>query len=350
MNISNLREFLSRMDEIKVIGRKASINDIMVHVMGVVRYGTEIRLLILQYDEAFQNGVDEAEEEGLLKITNKIESNRMFLRRNWERNGPDAFHAVSKISFGDQEFEVKSAEQRRLNVQHWECILLFSEFLHRGWKPDGIEYQRIDMLFLTSLEMKGQYSIIPALEGNVIRFTRQPESVTYLSEQPITLTVGGEYPEKFRFRNENSGEEHWAQINRVYLSDMWAEMENNFNSPKIREHMTPEQITRARTEFEERFLHICPKGMYFPIVEYECEENIFLQFHSKSYLAAQPEERNWGMVFMLSPEQSTGILGMKLKSAVIQEPFTAETQIIEAELFQYNHNITGEDIVIQLND
>ena len=86
--------------------------------------------------------------------------------------------------------------------------------------------------------------------------------------------------------------------------------------------------------------------MYFPVIEYECEESISLQFYSKAYLDAKPAHVGV-MGFMIRPDQPTGILGLKLKSTIIQEPVLAETLEIEAELFQYNHIINGEDIVFK---
>jgi len=156
------------------------------------------------------------------------------------------------------------------------------------------------------------------------------------------LTVGGEYPDKLRFRDAAGGEERWAQINRVYLSDMWADMEKTFVDPKLQE-----QIAQAKLEFEERFLETCPKGMCFPIIEYECEEGIFLQFYFKAYLEATPISRNSVMGFIVRPDQPTGILGLKLKAAIIQEPVPANTVSIETELFQYQHTTTGDNIVLK---
>lgn len=110
--------------------------------------------------------------------------------------------------------------------------------------------------------------------------------------------------------------------------------------------MTAEEITRTRLDFEGKISRICPRGMYFPVVEYECEENISLQFFSKSYLDAKPSHSGVNMGFLVKPDQPAGILGLKLKAALIQEPVPPDTKTIEAELFQYIFTVTGKDVIL----
>jgi len=346
MNIRYLNEFLSRMEEIAVIGRTAKVDGVICNIMGMVRNGLQLRLLILQYDENFQHNVEE-DETAFCDIPSRPENNRKRLSRKMHHDAVNPFWTVRKILVGDREFEVNGAENHRLNIQNCEDILLISEFLHNGWQPKGIDYQNIDMLFLTSLELEGEYTAIPGLlENSELRFSMRADSVPYLVEQPITLTVGGQYPDRLWFR-DLCDKEHWFLINQIYLSDMWAEIEKTLNDPRIQEQMTKEQIAQAKLDFEKKFLKICPKGMLLPVIEYECEENIALQFYTKDYLDAEPVNKNGGIGFIVRPENPTGILGLKLKAAIVQEPVPANTVSIVAELFQYFHTITVDDIVVK---
>lgn len=348
MNIRYLQELLSRIEEITVIGMNAEVDGVACHVMGIVRYGMQIKLLVLQYDEVFQRYSEEAEAADPCDTLDIPESNRVVLRSKRQLGATNPFRAVSKAFIGEREFEVHNSKNQRLSLQDYECVLVLSEFLRHGWQPNGIDFQSIDMLFLTSLELDGDYTAIPDFgENPVMRFTMRPDNVAYLVEQPINLTIGDEYPDKLWFQNATTGEEHWAQINRVYLSDMWSDMMNVFDNPKLQEQMTLEQIAQAKLDFEERLLKICPKGMCFPVIEYECEEGIFLQFYSKVHLDAKPISRSSVMGFIIRPNQPTGILGLKLKAAIIQEPVHANTVSIEVELFQYSYNITNGDIVLK---
>jgi hypothetical protein len=347
MNIQYLQEILSQTEEITVIGKSTEVDGVICNVMGVVRYGRQIRLLILQYDEAFQNRVEEAEISDLCSIDNIHKSNRRLLLQDRKIDVVNPFQGVKKVFIGKSEFEVHSSENRRLSDRNWECLLLISEFLRHGWQPEGINLHSIDMLFLTSLELTGDYNEIPDFGENLIlRFVMHPHTVSHLIEKPITLTVGDEYTEKLYFKDAVTGEEHWVQINRVYLLNMWIEMAKTFDDPKMLEHTTIEEIAKAKLDFEERFLEICPKDMCFPTIEYECEEGISLQFYSQTYLDAMPVSRGSSMGFIIRPDQSTGILGYRLKAAIIQEPVTSDTVNIDSELFQYDYTSTRDDIVL----
>ncbi|HBW37886.1 hypothetical protein [Desulfosporosinus sp. BICA1-9] len=61
MNIRYLHERLSRIEEITVVGKNTVVDGVICHVMGVVRYGMQLRLLVLKYDEVFRQHVEEAE-------------------------------------------------------------------------------------------------------------------------------------------------------------------------------------------------------------------------------------------------------------------------------------------------
>jgi hypothetical protein len=348
MNIRHLHEVLSRIEEIKIIGKNAKVDGVVCNVMGIVRQGMELRLLILQYDEDFLQRIEESETEELYDTPDRPVNNKMIMRKDRKMEALNPFQSVLKVFIDGREFEVDCTEQQRLSEQDWEHMLIIAKFLNDGWQPDDINYQNIDMLFLTSLKLEGDYNSIPVFSQNPeLRFVMGPRSTVHQVEQPITLIIGDKYPDKLMFRDAATSEEHWAQINRVYLSDMWEEMDKIFANPKLQEQMTSEEITQARIDIERRLLEVCPRGMYFPVIEYECEENIFLQFYSKSFLNAEPLHRSSSMGFIVRPEQPTGILGLRLKAAIIQEPVAANTNVIEAELFQYTHTITSEDILLK---
>lgn len=348
MNIKYIQEFLSKISEIKIIGKSAIINDVVCNVAAIVRYDMELRLIILEYDEQFRDQIEESEIAELCEVIEKpkIRINRDAMKEN--RVKPmQPFSPIKSLSIGDLIFQVNGVENRRLSYQDGESVLVISELLRNGWNPKGIDYQNINMIFLTSIKLIGEYTKIPEIDINLpFHFTMRNETTSYFLEKPITLTVNGEYPEKLWFKNKDTGEEHWAQINRVYLYDMWSGMEKTFSDLKLLNHMTKEQIDDAKIDFEKKFLEICPKDMLYPIVEYECDESITLQFYTKEFLNSKPISRNYSMGFGMRSDNSTGKLGLKLKTSIIQEPMPENTETIDAELFQYNKTITPSDIII----
>ena len=341
MNIRYLHNALSKLDEIKVIGKSGKADGVVCNVMGIVRRGTEMRLAVLQYDERFQQRMEEQEAAESLDDPGMTGTNRMLLRAGGQCDPVLPFQTVQKVCVDHHEFEVHGSESRRLDERDWEQLLLIAQFLNHGWRPDDVDYQRIDRLFLTTLHLGGYVQAIPDFGPNPeLHVVLGPRRMTHQVEKTITLTVGGRYPDRIMFQNADTGEEHWMRIHRVYLMDVWEEMEKLLADPRFLEQGTSEEIARARRELEKALPEICPRGMYFPVVEYECEDDMSVQFHTKSFLDAKPANRSSAIGFIFRPEQPDGLSGLKRKAAVIQEPVPADTTAIEAEIFQCTR-ITG---------
>lgn len=347
MNIKYIQEQLSRIDEIKIIGKNAEIDGVVCNIVGIVRYGKKLRLIILEYDEVYRQKVEEMELSGPCEFRQQ-EINRSILKGRDRIEAIQPFRPIKSVFIGEMEFDINVTENLLLNSKDGESVLFLSELLRNGWNPEGVDYQNIDMLFLISIEFAGDFTEIPKFDDNAkLHFTMNKDCVSYLIEQPVILTVNEEYREKLWFKNKETDEEHWTQINRVYLMDVWSDMEKNLSDPKLLEHMTKKQIEEAKMHIEKSLIEVCPKGMYYPVIEYESEEDISLEFHTKEFLDSKPVHHGNGSIgFIIRSDNSTGILGTKLKAAIIQEPVSGNTKIIEAELFQYYKTLTPEDIIL----
>ena len=292
-----------------------------------------------------------AEEAGIEELNapaheQKTRSNREWLRCDRKIDPVNIFWAGGNVKIGETQFDIKETENRRCDMQNWEIAVLFTEFLRCGWNPTGIDDQNIENMFLTVAELSGEYDSIPDLgEKSAFQLHSKPYYTPHMVEQPVTLAVGAEYPDKLRFRDQNTDEEHWLRINRVYLCDIWTEAMNSFNNPRYKEQLKPEDIEKVRAGFESHLSEICPKGMCFPVIEYECEEGITLQFYSKEWLDAAPVSHSSGIGILMKSDKKCGALGLPLKTAIIQEPMPGNTRRIEAELFLYNKVEKYADVI-----
>jgi len=71
-------------------------------------------------------------------------------------------------------------------------------------------------------------------------------------------------------------------------------------------------------------------------IEYECEDAVSLNFHSKQWLDSPLEYKNSASLFVFTDtENRVGKHGKMLKMAIIQEPFPPDTVEVEAEIFSY---------------
>lgn len=254
---------------------------------------------------------------------------------------------MEKVRIGDLELTPNGSSGSVCGPRRWDRIALFTQFLLSGWNPAGIDTGDIDVMFLMELTFEGTYDAIPAFNmGAPLHFSMGRDSMSHLVELPVTLTIGGEYPDKLYFTDKGGGERKWMQINRVTLCDMWAEMEKTLDDPKVKDQLSPEELERSKLEFEKHFSEICPKGMCFVVIEYECEEDLSLQFYSKRWLDAEPVHTGGVMGFLMSPDEPTGKLGLKLNAAVIPEPIAPDAASVEAELFRYHRTAKLDDIVM----
>lgn len=349
MNLQVLQHQLSQIKEIAVISRNAEIDGVICHVMGVVRRDEHtLQMLILQYDEAYQEKLEEAAAIADLSATPvELITNRIEQRGNRNMQPTQRFDRVEKVCIGDLELTTNESSSGICGTDQWDKVALFTQFLLSGWNSVGIDTKDINTLLLTNLTFDGAYDTIPVFDTEApIHFSMRQGSMCHLVELPVTLAVGSEYPDKLYFTDKVSEEQHWVQINKVTLCDMWAEMSKIFDNSQMKEQFSPEELIQSKTEFEERFSAMCPKGMCYLVIEYECEEGISLQFYSKRWLDAKPIHDNSAMVILMKPDEPMGKLGLRLKAAIIMEPMSPNTVNIETELFQYNQIGKSDDIVI----
>lgn len=103
--------------------------------------------------------------------------------------------------------------------------------------------------------------------------------------------------------------------------------------------MSEEEFEQRKKQFWEILEEHCPKGKHYLAVEYECSEDISLNFYEKEYLDTipKPREGSASSIFMcIKPEKEEGIHGYKLRGCVIQKPLDGDVHSLEAELFSYS--------------
>lgn len=351
MNFEALKEEVGQIKEIKPIGRTFNVDGVICHVMGMIlQEGGVLQLLILKYDDDYREKAEQAELDGINDVYDKPVTNRIEESGERKFEPVEHFFGAEKVSLGELEFTPSKSGSSVCCVcstSQWRNVTLFTRFLLCGWNPSGIDTQNMDYMYLTSLTFDGEYSSIPDFEVSVpIRFSMRPTVDWRLVEKPMMLKVGGDYNEKLHFTDKKTGQQHWMQINRVFLYDIWSEFEKLFADHRVKEHLSEEELAQWKAELEANLADDCPKGMYYLAVDYECEDDISIQFYSKHWLGEVSKPKNYIIGIIVDPEKSIGKLGMKLKTALIQEPVPPDTKVIEAELFGCFVSTVKDDTVI----
>lgn len=321
-----------------IIGKRYTINGVVVYLVGIANIDGHNELVTIHFDESFEPLNHHSHFDG--------SSNRSLLKREGVNELKNPIEHIHKVIIGQNEFEVRQSQTSFIELHDEHCMNILEAFKKHGWKQINIEDETLDKMAMSRYRLEGDTSFFVIQSNDVIRFTKRATSVSHYVEMPVRLQIGDDYPDKMTFISKKSGESHWVHIHRVYLMNMRVEMEKAFDNPEIKKRMTPEQIEKARMDFEENFSNVCPKGMLLPVVEYECEEEIHLQFYTSAFLDALPKRDSNGMGFFVGADQSESKYGYRLKGTIIQEPVPADTQFIDAELFQYSVMNKEIDIII----
>lgn len=135
---------------------------------------------------------------------------------------------------------------------------------------------------------------------------------------PLSLKFNDESYERIDIVDPKTGDSHWIQINRVYLTDVWSQMEARFKAANMSEWMN--RIEKAQ----------------FAVVEYETDADFTVQIFTKMYLDAveeTPKSRNGAVGVIMGADKPLDQTGNKLKAALIQTPLVSDTTEVEIEIY-----------------
>lgn len=338
MTINLLKHFLQKKEAFYPIGLTVQTGEHPLEIVGIKRTKKETILVAL---EKVDDGLDAAQASEYMRFENEGPhrfTNRTVMKRHSEPRVQHGYHHLRKVFIDGHDFDVKSYETRRIMQTELESVLDLYEFMRAGWSSDVFDHAVMDGLMIIRATLSGD-GIEKFKPSNLseITFERHPYPEHHYVEKPMTLAIGEDFPDKIYFEATDSHEKQWAQIHRVSLTDIYETLETNLNDPKMLEHASPEQLTNMKREMERNFQSICPRGMHLPVIEYECEADITLQFYHLDYLEAKPSSGGVSAFgFIMGSDQQVGKWGYPIKVCVIQHAVPKETESIDVELFSFS--------------
>lgn len=330
----------SEFDEIKIIGKDIVKEGRPYHIIGLVRKKKQVMLYVLGLCEPMSEHMPYSERNRREQMKSSMQSERnhsFFLRIR-------SFHC------GELQYEVSSANSGPCrNSDYAEVYLLFMKMLQAGWRvTEESPFYNADWdnLSITNIELREKMEQLPEWRDDMcddlwndvwVSFDTAP--VECALELPLLLEV--EKSREISFAMQD-GRDATCYINRVYLLDVWADEEQKFKDPDYRQrmlqHMTEAELENVKTQLFEALVEICPRGMCFPVVEYECTEDVGLRFFDREYLDTSEKTakgKATSVIMRAKPKTETGSHGLKLRTCVIQSPVKAGTETIDVELFSY---------------
>lgn len=347
----NLEQFIGLhnhmdFDEIQIIGKDWEQDGKPYHLVGLLRKDKQVELLVL--------GLYEDLEER----TYKRESNRREQMRNSmssERNHSLFLHIRSFCCDGVT-YEVSGATSGYCGQgDYGEVYVLFEKLLQAGWRvAETSPFYEVQWEFLeiTRVELREEMECLPQWKGPVeIVYDTIPQN--NLLEIPVELVIGEDSKQEIVFTLQD-GQKVICYINHVYLSDVWEEEKTRFQDATYRErmlqHVSEVQLEQMQKQLFEALADICPQGKCFPVVEYECTQEISLQFFEKLYLEGTEEPKQGSATSLLmrvKPRIEMGKHGLKMHTCIIQSPMEKDVKQMNAELFSYTEIIRKKCEVIE---
>lgn len=329
MNIWQLRQAIESIDEIKVIGKDFEFENIKYHFMGLVRKDKTLSAIILAYDAILR----EKREEEEMRILEgfDLDEEKCFTVREEERrsiNNGENYVSVRKLISGGKEYLIGSSEGWSPSHQPvCDYAPLFFEFIKNGWNAGDMEYTGFDYLHMGIYSFMQEYGAIPDIDLSDISLEIIPAIKSTLTEIPLTLEIGAEPFEVLLPNGET------VYFESVSLADMRAQMNETFDSDRLKQMLSPEQILEMKDNFEKEFSKVCPQGKYYVSAEYECKKETSLSIYKKDLLDKPRRSKDSAMAFIIKSDREPNREGLFIKTAIIDEPFDAETKSVEAEIF-----------------
>lgn len=332
-------------EEIKIIGKDAVVSGRRMHLAAMVRKKDRAQLCILvqMQKQPKQRQTDARPEK---------EVNRDHLHLSYDF-GQEELMAIQELRTDEIKLEFVSVCAGRLNVSDLSVVMLFTQLAGAGWKlPKDHPFvtQDWDCLELLRCEFDCPSMRLPEPGDGRWHIRWHMSMRRYPIEKPVVLKIGkGQRQEKkqeeeqaqiaFTIQNRDGvTRQAVCYIYQVVPEDPWEDQDRQFADPayekKMLQHMTREEFEQMKRQISASMQELCPRGKYFPVLEYECTLPLQLHFAAKRYLDAPVSQSKTSVSMMIKPEspQLTGAHGLQLKNAVIQEAVAFDTEEIEAEL------------------
>lgn len=335
MNFEMFNHFYkeSYYDEIKVIGKEVKKEDKPYHIIGMTLKEKKAHLYVLELTKAL------SEREPWREKTP-----RESMKDNMEEDKNSSFFMhIRKFKDDDKIYETAGAVSGTIEQGDFcEAYMLFMRMHEAGWSINE-ESAFIDIpwenIALTNIEFREEYDKLPQWSENM-EVTILPVPANVFIEKPMELECGKTMETEFSLKD---GTQAVCYIEKVELMDVWAEQEKKFSDKDYREkmlqHMSEEEFEQMKKQFWEILEEHCPRGKYYLAIEYECSEDISLNFYDREYLDTipKPHSGSASSLFMRTkPEKEIGKHGFKARGCVIQKPLDGDVKRLEAELFSYS--------------
>ena len=291
------------------------------------------RLAALTFDSLDYQEDWEAEETRPRRSRPQTYRQMLTQKQQGPCHRPSLLDSLSKISLGKREIEVVGGSGNSIGEEE---TLLIARFLKAGVKAGqmGGEFSHLYLHFL-NLDIPWQ-ELLP-LAKEVSQNLREPvrlipgkKSERVAARKRMTLPVG---MKERAYTCTLEGREHHFWIEQVQLYDLWSDQEERIRDWKESGKCSEEELRQLKWSWERTAAKLCPKGKRLPLIVYESEEDIQLDFYDRPYLNSLVPTRNGDTELGMSGDkEEKGPHGIRPRYVPLQTPVDPDAQKVEVEL------------------
>lgn len=257
----------------------------------------------------------------------------------------------SKYNWFEQAEAVK-ARDRVMKIRDCEVFapgsdeagkFMLAHFLSSGVHAAKLKEMDLDQLLLVKMNIQGSYRKIPFVKPDLrkLSFLFQNKVQIMPVKKKMKMAMGEDFPRKQSFKDADGSGRHEFYIERVYLEDIRADQLALLEDPQFLAEIPEGELERVKQGLLQALDRICPEGKVIPVIEYETDEKLTLEFFENNYLNAEYNEEEYDsqaeLLLMVEPEEEKGRHGMRLAACAMAAPVDPSVEEISVELLQYSY-------------
>lgn len=322
MELSKLRTLAETInfDEEYIIGEKFSWKEGKGSIIALTRKGKELSLWMLVAEDEMINHFSDSSANIRKRKDGTLTEREQIIDCEIKDN---LINCIREFKIQDKIYQVSSMSAYPVNDIDYEPFLLLIYFMRHGSDYEHLEGIPCDSMELAQFVLEGEYNEIPfdQLRAGQVQIMPCKRKRKVLVGKQFDVTVGEYKDNKLILMDELRNKEHICYINTIGLYDPWSEEElKKFDTAEYKEKFTNKELEQMKEEYYSLMERNCPRGKKFAYVEYEAEDDVMLDFHTREFLNKKVKIESTASVllFFAQPDKSVGCHGIKLKVCMLE--------------------------------
>lgn len=291
------------------------------------------QLVALTYDRRAYEEDWELERQRIRRPKPKTYRQMLTQNRQPSYHRSSLLEGMGKICLGGREIRIPASSAGDIGDAG---VLLIARFLRPASKPSSwAAIFSINICIVSHLTSPGRSCCRwpkrpPQNPNEPVRLIPRKESEKVPARKRMTLSVG---MKERAYTCTVEGREHHFWIEQVQLYDLWSDQEERIRDWKESGKCSEEELRQLKWSWERTAAKLCPKGKRLPLIVYESEEDIQLDFYDRPYLNSLVPTRNRDTELGMSGEkEEKGPHGIQPRYVPLQTPVDPDAQKVEVEL------------------